>query len=191
MIARTLTAALLASAFVAPALAAPTTYTLDPTHTQILFTYSHMGFSNITGRFDASEGTLVYDPENPSASSIEISTQISSVTTGVAKLDEHLKSADYFDAASFPTATFKSTKVEAAGDGKLTVTGDLSIRGKTQPATFQVTLNKAGEHPMAKVPAIGFDATGNIDRSSFGIEKFVAATGPEVKLAITVEARAE
>lgn len=191
MIARTLTAALLASAFAAPALAAPTTYTLDPTHTQILFTYSHMGFSNITGRFDASEGKLVYDPENPSASSIEISTQISSVTTGVAKLDEHLKSADYFDAASFPTATFKSTKVEAAGEGKLTVTGDLSIRGTTQQATFQVTLNKVGEHPMAKVPAIGFDASGRIDRSSFGIDKYVAATGPEVKLAITVEARAE
>lgn len=178
-------------AVAAPAMAEPVAYTIDPTHTQIAFTYSHFGFSNITGRFDATEGTLTYDPANPSASSIEISTQISSVTTGVVKLDDHLKNADYFDATAYPTATFKSTKVEAAGEGKLSLAGDLTIRGVTLPASFDVIINKVGDHPMAGKPAAGFDATGTIDRAAFGIEKYVQATGPEVKLAITIEAIAQ
>lgn len=191
MFVRSLIATLLTSTLALPALAAPTRYALDPTHTQILFSYSHMGFSNITGRFDSSEGHLIYDAENPGASSIEISTRIASVSTGVAKLDEHLKSADYLDAASFPVARFKSTRVKPSGEGRFEVSGELSLHGVTLPATFQVSLNKIGEHPMAKVPAIGFDASGSIDRAAYGIDKFIAATGPQVKLSITVEARAE
>lgn len=187
---RALATALLV-AFAAPALAEPVTYTIDPTHTQIQFTYSHFGFSHITGRLDASEGELTYDPANPSASSIQISTQISSIGVGVPKLDEELKNAEFFDAATFPTATFKSTKVAAAGEGKLAVTGDLSIHGVTVPTTFDVTINKVGEHPMANKPAAGFNATGTLDRTAFGIDKYVQATGPEVKLAITVEALAK
>lgn len=184
-------AAALLAAIATPALAEPVTYTIDPTHTQIAFTYSHMGFSNITGRFDATEGKVTYDPANPSASSIEITTQIASVSTGVAKLDEHLKNADFLDVTQFPTATFKSTKVEAAGEGKLTLSGDLSIHGVTLPTTFDVVVNKVGEHPMKNKPAAGFDATGKIDRTAFGIEKYAQATGPDVKLSITIEALAE
>ena len=186
-----LLAAALFIAISASAMAEPVTYALDPTHTQIEFTYSHFGFSNITGRFDATEGTLTYDPANPSASSIEVTTQIASVSTGVIKLDDHLKNADFFDAGAFPTATFKSTKVAPAGEGKLTLTGDLTIHGVTLPTTFDVTVNKVGEHPMQKKPAAGFDATGSIDRTAFGIDKYAQATGPEVKLAITIEALAD
>lgn len=187
---RSLAASLLV-AFAAPALAEPVTYAIDPTHTQIAFTYSHFGYSNITGRFDATEGTLTYDPANPSASSIEITTQIASVSTGVTKLDEHLRKDDFLDAAKFPTASFKSTKVEAAGEGRLALTGDLTIHGVTLPTTFEVTINKVAEHPMKGKPAAGFDATGSIDRTAFGIDKYAQATGPEVKLAITIEAIAE
>ncbi len=187
---RFLAVALLA-ATATPALAEPVTYTIDPTHTQIEFTYSHFGFSNITGRFDASEGKVTYDPANPSASSIQITTQMASVSTGVAKLDEHLKNADFFDATQFPTATFKSTKVEAAGEGKLALSGDLTIHGVTLPTTFEVAINQVGDHPMKGKPAAGFDATGKIDRTAFGIDKYAQATGPEVKLAITIEALVE
>ncbi len=188
---RLLALALVAAAATAPAFAEPVTYTIDPTHTQIQFTWSHMGFSNITGRFDATEGTLVYDPANPAASSIQVTTQIASVTSGVAKLDEEFRAAEYFDAARFPTASFKSTAVEAAGEGKLKVTGDLSIHGVTQSATFDVTVNKVGEHPMRKVQAAGFDATGTIDRTAFGVDRYTMVTGPEIHLRITTEAYVE
>lgn len=188
---RLLAAALVAASLSATAVAEPVTYTIDPTHTQIEFTYSHFGYSTITGRFDATEGTVTYDAENPSASSVEITTQIASVSTGVAKLDEHLQKDDFFDAATYPTATFKSTKVEDAGDGKLNLTGDLTIKDVTLPASFQVTVNKVGPHPMHKKPSAGFDATGSIERGAFGITTYLAATGPEVKLDITIEASVE
>lgn len=188
---RLLAAALFAATLSATAVAEPVTYTIDPTHTQIKFTYSHFGYSTITGRFDATEGTVTYDAENPSASSVEITTQIASVSTGVAKLDEHLQQDDFFDAATYPTATFKSTKVEAAGDGKLNLTGDLTIKDVTLPASFEVTVNKVGPHPMHKKPSAGFDATGTIKRSDFGISTYLPATGPEVKLDITIEASVE
>src|SRR3546814_3341278 len=83
--------------------------------------------------------------------------------------DEHLRSADFFDALKFPAATFKSTKVEAAGEGKLKVTGDLTIKDITRPVVLDVTLNKAADHPMTKRPAIGFDATATIKRSDFDV----------------------
>ncbi len=188
---KTLIAAAVLAVLSTPALAEPVTYTIDPTHTQIQFTWSHMGFSNISGRFDASEGTIVYDPAQPSASSIEITTRIDSVTSGVAKLDEEFRDAAFFDAAQFPTARFKSTKVEAAGEGKPKVTGDLSIHGVTQSATFDVTVNKVGEHPMRKVQAAGFDATGTIDRTAFGVDRYTMVTGPEIHLRITTEAYVE
>ncbi len=187
---RLLALALIAAAGSAPALAEPVTYTIDPSHTQIQFTWSHMGFSNITGRLDASEGVIVYDPANPAASSIQISTQIASISTGVPKLDTEFQDAAFFDAAQFPTASFKSTAVAAAGEGKLKVDGELTIRGVTQPASFEVSVNKVGEHPMRKVPAAGFDATGSIDRTAFGIDKYTMATGPQIRLHITTEALA-
>ncbi len=182
-------AALLASATFA-ASAAPVTYTIDPTHAQIEFTYSHFGFSNITGRFDTIEGTLTYDPAAPAASSINVSLAIGSISTGVAKLDEHLKNADFLDAATYPTATFKSTEATVTGEDTLKLTGDLTIHGKTIPTSFEVKRNGLGEHPMKGVPAIGFDASGKIDRSAFGIDKYVQATGNDVKLHITIEAHA-
>jgi polyisoprenoid-binding protein YceI len=182
--------AALVFAAAAPAVAAPVEYVFDPTHTQIEFTYSHLGFSNITGRFDTVEGKLVYDPENPSASSAEATLQIASLDTGVDKLDAHLKASDFFDAEKFATATFKSTAVAAAGEGKLSLTGDLTIHGVTRPVTFDVTINKIAEHPMRKVPSAGFDATATIKRSDFGVGNYAPAISDEVTIEITVEANA-
>ncbi len=184
----TLIVAALFAAFSTAAVADPITYTIDPSHAQVAFTYSHMGFSNITGRFDTIEGTLTYDPQAPEKSSIEISVDVNSVSTGVVKMDEHLKAEDFLDAAAHPKATFKSTEVSSAGQGKLKLTGDLTIHGVTAPASFDVTVNKIGEHPMRGVPAAGFDATSTIERAAFGVEKYLQVTGPEVKLAITIEA---
>lgn len=163
-------------------------YDIDPTHTQVEFTYSHLGFSNITGRFDTVEGDFLFDPADPTKSSVSITIPVSSMSTGVAKLDEHLQKPDFFDAATFPTATFKSTGVTAAGEGQLKVAGDLTIHGVTRPVVLDVTINKIGEHPMAKVPAAGFDATTTILRSDFGVGAYVPMVGDEVRIDITVEA---
>lgn len=163
-------------------------YDIDPTHTQVQFTYNHMGFSNITGRFDEVQGEFLFDAADPTQSSVSITIPVASLSTGVAKLDEHLLKADFFDATQFPTATFKSTAVTAAGEGKLDVAGELTIHGVTRPLVLAVTINGVGEHPMRKVAAAGFDATARIKRSDFGVGAYVPAVGDEITLSITVEA---
>ena len=170
-----------------PALAAEK-YEIDPTHTQVQFTYSHLGFSNITGRFDQVQGDFRFDVADPTQSSVSITIPVQSISTGVDKLDEHLLKADFFDATQFPTATFKSTGVTAAGEGKLAVAGDLTIHGVTRPVVLDVTINKIGEHPMRKRPAAGFDARATLKRSDFGVGAYVPMVGDEVTLSITVEA---
>lgn len=171
-----------------PALAADA-YKVDPTHTQVEFTYSHFGFSNITGRFDKVEADFQFDPANPADSSVKVTIPVDSISTGVAKLDEHLLSADFFDATQFPTATFTSTGVTDQGNGKLAVAGDLTIHGVTKPVVMDVTINKVAEHPMSKKPAAGFDASFDIKRSDFGVGGYAPAVSDEVRIEITVEAQ--
>lgn len=163
-------------------------YQVDPRHSQVRFTYSHLGFANITGRFDTLEGRIVYDPASPAASSVAMTVAIDSISTGVAALDDHLRRDDFFDAASHPSASFTSTAVEPAGEGRLRVTGDLGIRGITRQVVFDVTVNKVGTHPMRNVPAAGFDAVARIRRSDFGIDKHVPNIPDEVRIEVSVEA---
>lgn len=181
-----LIAALLA--FAGSAFAAPVTYKIDPNHTNVIAQWSHFGFSNPIANFGKADGTIVYDAENVAASSVQVTLPLSGLNSFVKAFDEHLLSADFFDAEKFPAATFKSTRVEAAGEGKLKVTGDLTIKGITKPVVLDVTLNKAGEQPMAKRAAIGFDATASVKRSDFGVDKFTPAVSDEVSLRITTEA---
>lgn len=180
----------LATAFVfaASAAQAADVYKLEPGHTQVLFQYNHMGFSNITGSFTKVEGEINLDTADLAKSSVKATISIDSVSTGVAKLDEHLKSGDFFDAPKFANATFASKKVEKAGEKALKVSGDLTIHGVTKPVTFDVTVNAIGEHPMAKKPAAGFDATAKIKRSDFGISKYVPNVSDDVTIRITTEA---
>ncbi|WP_082443513.1 MULTISPECIES: YceI family protein [Stenotrophomonas] len=173
---------------VAPIEVASGTYKLDPSHTDVLVQWSHMGFSNPSAHFGQADGTLVYDAADVTKSSVDVTLPLSGLNSFTAKFDEHLKSADFFDAAKFPTATFKSTKVEAAGANKLTVTGDLTVKGTTKPVTLDVTINGAGEHPMMKVPSVGFDATTTLKRSDFGVGAYAPAVSDEVKVRITTEA---
>ena len=170
------------------AFAAPVTYTIDSTHTQVTATWSHFGFSHPFANFGQADGTIVYDAHNVGASSVKVTLPLSGLDSTVPKLDEHLKSADFFDAAKYPTITFASTKVEAAGAGKLRVTGDLTVHGVTRSAVLDVRLNGAGEHPMRKVPAIGFDATTSLKRSDFGVAAYVPNVSDEIAIRITTEA---
>jgi len=165
----------------------PVTYKLDPGHTMVLFSWNHFGFSNPTANLGLGDGTLVFDEKNPAKSSVEVTLPLANLDTHVSKLDEHLKKPDFLDADKFATITFKSTKVQAEGAGKFKVTGDLTVHGVTKPVVLDAKLNKSGEHPMLKVPAIGFDATATIKRSDFGVGAYVPNVSDEIKIRITTE----
>lgn len=172
----------------AAAFAAPVTYKIDPNHTNVLASWSHFGFSNPSINFGQAEGSIVYDAEDVSKSSVQVTLPLKGLSALATDFYDHLTSGDWFDAAKYPDATFKSTKVEAAGEGKLKVTGDLTVKGVTKPVVLDVSLNKAAEHPMGKRQAIGFDATATVKRSEFGLGNYVPNVSDEVALRITTEA---
>lgn len=179
---------LMLAASVGAAQAETKAYTIDPTHTQVYAGYLHAGFSNINIRFNTVEGKFLFDAAKPANSSLDVKVPISSLDSGVAKLDAHLSGPDFFDAAQFPEATFKSTKVTAISKTKLSLLGNLTIHGVTKPVTFDVTINGIAPHPMMKTPSAGFDAVAKIKRSDFGVGKYVPMVSDEITLRITMEA---
>ena len=181
---------LLATAF-ALALAGPAaaaTYKIDPRHTQVFFTYGHNEYSRLSGRLNEVDGTLEFDPANPAASSISLELPLASLSTGVPGLDEHMRSADFFDAEKFPKASFRSTKVTVHDASHFDLAGELTIKGVTRPALFAVTVNHVGENPRRKTPMAGFDAVATIKRSEFGVDNMLAVTGDEIELRVSMEA---
>ena len=186
MLKRTLLAALLAAA-TATAFADPVTYQLDPAHTNVVASWNHLGFSNPVMHFGDAEGTLVYDAEDVGASSVTVTLPVAGLDGFTDAFNQHLLSAELFDAAKYPQITFASTRVEAAGEGKLKVTGDLTIKGVTREVVLDATLNGAGPHPMAGREAIGFDAVGTVKRSEFGLGYAVPAVSDRLVLRVTTE----
>jgi polyisoprenoid-binding protein YceI len=165
-----------------------TTYTLQPDYTQGVVRWNHLGFSNLAAQFGQVEGTLEFDRANPATSSIQVTIPLASLSTSVPALDEHLRSADFFDTAKFPTATFKSIKVEKGGaPDKLKVSGELSMHGVTRPVTLDVAMVKVGINQRTNVPSVGFDATATLKRSDFGLGKFVPLVSDEVRMHIISE----
>ena len=172
----------------ASAFAAPVTYKMDPAHTDVIAQWSHFGYSNPIAHFGQADGTIVYDAENIAASSVEVTLPMSGMSSHVGAFDDHLRSEELFDVANFPEATFKSTKVESAGEGKLSITGELTIKGVTKPVVLAATINKVADHPMSGQPTAGFDATTTIKRSDFGLGLYAPAVSDEVQIRITTEA---
>ncbi len=186
MLHRCLLAALFATV---PTFASADTYTLDPNHTQVQFTWNHYGFTDLVGQFGKIEGTLEFNAADPTQSSVTATIAMASVNSNVQKLDEKLQSSDYFDVAKFPIATFKSTKVEkTATPDHLKVTGALTLHGVTKPVTLDVTVTKVGQHPLRKAAAAGFEATTTLKRSDFGITTYLPMAADEVKIRIAAEA---
>lgn len=183
---RLLLPALFALTLAGPAAAA--TYDIDARHTQVEFTYTHFGLSHISARLNQVTGTFDFDPKNPAKSSIDVQVPMSSLSTGVPRLDTHLASADFFDVANFPNASFKSRSVKVLGKDRLSVSGDLTIHGVTRPVVFDVTIVGEGEHPARKTPAVGLDAVTTIKRSDFGVSGFAQAAADEVRIHINMEA---
>ncbi|MFZ2060195.1 MAG: YceI family protein [Candidatus Binatus sp.] len=188
------TAFAVAIALAFPFLAHADTWHIDPAHTNVEFTVRHMMISNVKGQFQKTSGTITADGNDPASAKIDATIDASSVDTRVEKRDAHLKSPDFLDVAKYPTITFKSTKVEAAGPGKWNVTGDLTLHGVTKPVVLEVEQSGAPIHdPMGNTRA-GASATTKIKRSDFGLtwnkvlESGGVMVGDEVAISIDVEA---
>ncbi len=179
--------AAVAAAVAAPAFAAPQTYVLDQEHSYPRFSYDHLGFSRQILRFNKTTGEVVLDKEARTGS-VDVTIDMNSIDTGVAAFDKHMMSADIFDTARFPTATFRSSQVTFDGDRPTTLVGNLTIKGITRPVTLTVTSFTNRDHPMHKKEAIGANATGMIRRSEFDAGYGVPAVSDEIRLDIALEA---
>ena len=168
--------------------AKPVDYTIDPTHTATVFTWNHFGFSTPSANFSDIQGTISVDNAKPANSAVNVTIPLSSLNTNVKALDEHLKNADFFDAEKYPNITFKSTKVQAVGNNKYKITGNLTVKNVTKPVVLDAVLNKQGVHPMTKAESIGFNATTSFDRSAFGVGAYVPNVGDKITVNITTEA---
>ncbi|MCJ2069151.1 YceI family protein [Methylobacterium sp. J-030] len=160
------------------------TYAVDPAHTQVGWRVSHMGFSNYAGGFSDVSGTLALQPTNPAAAKLAVKIPVASVATTSAKLTDELKGDQWLDAAKFPDMTFVSTKVVPAGKDHAKVTGDLTLHGVTKPVTLDVALVGAGVNPLSKKVTVGFEATGTLKRSEFGVKTYVPLIGDDLHLTI-------
>lgn len=172
-------------------LAAPVDYKIDPTHTATVFSWNHFGFSTPSANFSDIQGVIKVDNAKPANSSVNVSIPLSSVNTNVPALDKEFQEEAWFNAAKYPNITFKSTKVETKDKKHFKITGDLTVKGVTKPVVLDAVLNKQGEHPMAKVPAIGFNATTSFKRSDFGLGNYVPNVGDKITVNITTEAKVD
>jgi len=160
------------------------TYKVEPYHTQAVFSVSHFGFTNFYGVFSGASGSLVLDPAKPSAAKLEVTIPVQSVQTTSAQLDGMLKGDQWFDAAKFPNATFTSTKVVLSGKDSAVIAGNLILHGVTKAITLQAHFIGAGVNPLDKSFTAGFEATGTIKRSDFGVSTYVPLVGDDVRLTI-------
>ena len=183
----------LAALLSAPLAASTDKYSFDGAHSSVGFDALHLGIFKAHGTFNKFDGTLNYDAKDVTKSSVEVSIDITSIDTRNEMRDKHLNSPDFFDSAKFPTGTFKSTKVEAGKDGKLKVTGDLTLRDVTKSVVLDAALLGSAEDDYGN-HRLGFTATTTINRMDYGIawnkvHKSGAVTvGPNIDIVISGEA---
>ena len=164
-------------------------YTVDPSHTSVIFGISHLGYSFTYGRFNEVSGDFVLDPAKPDAASFTLKINAESIDTNDAKRDDHLKGPDFLNTGEFPIISFKSNKVAVEKQGETTVynvSGELTMHGETKPVTLQ--LQKLGEGPG---PAggfhTGFNCQTKLNRSEWGMTKMIPNIGDEVAVTISFE----
>ena len=164
------------------------TYTIDPAHSRLGFVARHAMITKVRGHFENVEGTGTVTSDGQAA--VDVVIDAASITTSNAQRDEHLRSNDFLDLATYPRITFVSTQVSPTSDGA-DITGDLTIKGVTKPVTLTVTSFQAAQHPMLKKDAIGANAYTVIKRSDFGAAKYVPAVSDEVRIDVAIEAIAQ
>ena len=179
--------------FAAPLRAQEADWKIDPFHSGAHFSVRHMMISTVRGEFTGVNGSLTYDPKNPTHATVEATIDCNTVNTGVAKRDAHLKSAEFFDVAHYPVMKFQSKRVEAVADGKLTVTGDLTINATTQEVVLDVDGPSAPIRDPRGNEKIGLTAITQISRKKFGItwneamETGGVAVADEVSITLDLE----
>lgn len=169
----------------APAAAQAGSYNVEPSHTRVGFSVLHFGFTDYYGEFSGVSGTLSLDPENVAGAKLAVTIPVASIDTTNDTLDGELRDPTWFDAAKYPTMTFVSTKVTRTGERTADVTGNLTFHGVTRPVTLHASFNAGGVNPMSKAYTLGFNATGTIQRSDFGVTKYVPMVGDSVTLRIS------
>jgi len=184
----------IAIAIALPVLAHADTWQIDPAHTNVEFSVRHMMISNVKGQFQKTSGTITINVDDPTSAKIDATIDAASINTRVDKRDAHLKSPAFLDVDKYPTITFKSTKVEAAGPGKWKVTGDLTLHGVTKPVVLDVEgTGTPITDPMGNTRA-GASASTKISRKDFGLtwnqplETGGVMVGDDVAISIDVEA---
>lgn len=177
------------------AVAAPESYVFDKEHTEIRFSWDHLGLSRQSGRFLDVSGTLRFDPEQPEASHVDVRIPLKSLSTGVAALDDVLlKTPDYLDVSQHPQITFKSTEIIMTTAKTANIAGDLTFNGVTHPVMLTVVWNFAGEHPLSRINptyagvyATGFSARTQILRSDYGVSRSAPLVSDEIRITIEAE----
>lgn len=167
------------------------TWVFDKQHTEIRFSWDHLGLSRRSGRFLDFEGNLEFSPTEPQAGSIELSIRTVSVSTGTKELDDALRSNDFFAAVQHPRITFKSTEIVKTGERTGEIRGDLTILGVSKPISLNATWNFTGEHPLSGVNPTyqgkwvsGFTATAKVQRSAFGLKRGIPLLSDDIEIGI-------
>jgi polyisoprenoid-binding protein YceI len=146
------------------------TYQIDPAHSGVHFSVRHLMISTVRGSFSGVKGTVIHDPDDPSASALDAELDVNTISTNDEKRDAHLKSPDFFDTATYPTMTYKSTEVKKASGSEYTLVGDLTLHGVTKPVVLNVEeVSEETKDPWGST-RIGVTAKGKLKRSDFGLE---------------------
>lgn len=162
-------------------------YSLDPTHTTVLFKVSHMGFADYIGRFNAFSGNLNFDPDSLSSSVVGIRINAASIDTNHEELEAKLRAEDAFNTEAFPDILFQSSGIVFGEDGQAEITGDLKMLGETNPVTLSGRFIGGGVHPFSQRYTMGFEASTTINRSDWGFDTWSPMVGDEVEIIITAE----
>jgi polyisoprenoid-binding protein YceI len=160
-------------------------YVLEPNHTRVLFSVSHMQFTTYFGEFTGASGKLDLNPASPGASHVEVSIPTASISTSNSTLNGELKSGDWLDAAKYPAITFVSTAVTPTGPDTARITGNLTLHGVTHPEVLEAKFNAAGVNPLDGKYTAGFNATAHISRSDYDVKKYVPLIGDNLDIIIS------
>jgi polyisoprenoid-binding protein YceI len=161
------------------------TYNIEPAHTRVLFDVLHMGYTHYYGDFTGVSGKLSIDPKNIDAATVQVSFPTGSISTTNGKLDGELKGGQWLDATAYPTIGFVSRHVTRTGPTTARIEGDLTLHGVTHPVVLDAKFNAAGPHPFTHRFSMGFDATGHLKRSDFGVKAYVPMISDDVDIIIS------
>lgn len=166
-------------------------FVLDSSHSQVVFSYNHLGYSTTYGMFSGFEGEIMFDEADPAASTVTVSMPVMSMFTGWEDRLTHFMSEDFFGAEEGDLITFTSTEIEVTGEDTANISGELTMNDVTQPVVLEASLVKSAPYPFGPkqgTPTVGFKATTTVLRSDFNLGAFAPAVSDEVDIIVSIEA---